>query len=689
MRKSARKTHSKVTRQVHSSLPTSPDRANLLLVTSASHPDLGQLANQAMTAELSLHEEAMEQVRQGNDQVGQRVKDLEKKLETLQLQMSFHHEQLLSRVAEVSTNHQQALELLNRAMMLLPEQDSEQRIVPPDVPQDSPGDIQPQPSDQQPDSIQPQLQPSDPQHQSRQSDSMQPQQQLQPSDPQRQNDSTQRQRLADSIQPQLHHGQADSILPQQQDNDIQHQRQPQSSDLQRQADNTLPRHQPQPSDPQQQQQPSDIQHQWWQSDSFQPQQQPRPQSNNTQHGPALQPGDTQLQVQPSRFWPHSQQWPANLPPQVQPQPDNQSQQCSSLPGKHPSTLQHHPVSPHQQQNGSHCQPNSLMHKISYPQSHSSLRGPAQYSSSASAMGSQVQYVFSQAKVPDFKGEVSAAKPFLKIQEVEGWLRSIENLVKPESPELFIQAARTSCKGRAERLINSPLFDHITNWQDFKAQVRQIFRGTCTTKDFFNMLYGYRMLEDQAPEDFFLELKGCVYQGYRDYPDAVGHPEELLRRVFLAGLPSWLSNALAVRDEGTVAQTAEAAQRVWNARKSIPGAEPPPRGRDHYALAVQANSIPPESAPQQATQRWCYYHETATHSASECRARSAYRPGCYWCGNQDHFIRDCPFYQSQGAYTPSAAGPFSRGGTSAMGRSGDARNTDSGRAPYGRSQYQQN
>jgi len=186
------------------------------------------------------------------------------------------------------------------------------------------------------------------------------------------------------------------------------------------------------------------------------------------------------------------------------------------------------------------------------------------------------------------------------QEIEGWIRAVENIVKPPTSEAYIQAARANCRGPAELIINSPLFDNINEWEAFKAALRSKFRGTYTSSDFFKVLYENRMLPGQAPMDYYLQLEGSVYQGYRDHRDAIGDPAELVRRVFLSGIPAWLRDFLAVREDGNPTQLAETAQRIWNSRNGIHHGdhssmssgqfpERPPRGRDHYALPVSAEA----------------------------------------------------------------------------------------------------
>lgn len=69
------------------------------------------------------------------------------------------------------------------------------------------------------------------------------------------------------------------------------------------------------------------------------------------------------------------------------------------------------------------------------------------------------------------------------QDEEAWIRSIENLVKPPNDQANIQATRTNCQGSAELITNSPV-RLLRVWETFKASLRNKFRGTCTSTDFY-------------------------------------------------------------------------------------------------------------------------------------------------------------------------------------------------------------
>lgn len=303
-----------------------------------------------------------------------------------------------------------------------------------------------------------------------------------------------------------------------------------------------------------------------------------------------------------------------------------------------------------------------------------------YERSASQDAQGISYVLARESVPHFRGDTTASQPLKKNQAIEGWIRAIENLVKPPTSQAFMQAARANCRGPAELIINSPLFDGIQDWEIFKASLRAKFRGTYTSSDFFKVLYENKMVAGQAPMDFYIQLEGSVYQGYRDHRDAIGDPSELIRRVFLSGLPSWLRDFLAVRDEGSPMQLAEAAQRVWNSRNGIQHGtmssrqmpmddlgdhhrfpERPPRARDVYAYPVAEG--PSQLVPEH--RYWCEHHKSVTHNTSECRAaaaaastRNAPQPRsliCFRCRRPGHLAKDCPFPTSQDGRTPNLSG----------------------------------
>jgi len=63
-----------------------------------------------------------------------------------------------------------------------------------------------------------------------------------------------------------------------------------------------------------------------------------------------------------------------------------------------------------------------------------------YGRPASSQGPSqtVSYVLARETVPHFKGDTSASLPLKRNQEIEGWIRSIENLVKPPTRSLSLR-----------------------------------------------------------------------------------------------------------------------------------------------------------------------------------------------------------------------------------------------------------
>ncbi|ROT73815.1 hypothetical protein C7M84_007725 [Penaeus vannamei] len=154
-----------------------------------------------------------------------------------------------------------------------------------------------------------------------------------------------------------------------------------------------------------------------------------------------------------------------------------------------------------------------------------------------------------------------------------------------------------------------MFDGIREWAIFKTLLRRKFRGTCSSTDFFTILNECRMTSTQGPQDFFQQLEGIVYQGVRDYPDVVGNPEPLLKRLFLQGLPLWLREYLAINDELPLDRLVETAQRIWNTRTGVARTEPLAARHPPRPLRAVA---PVEEPPEHRRTRWCSYHRTSRH-----------------------------------------------------------------------------
>jgi len=260
-------------------------------------------------------------------------------------------------------------------------------------------------------------------------------------------------------------------------------------------------------------------------------------------------------------------------------------------------------------------------------------------------------VVDKESIPPFRGDTPAAQPLRRNQEVEAWIRHIENVAKPATDATFISAARASCKGPADLIVNSPMFDGIREWAIFKTLLRRKFRGTCSSTDFFTILNECRMTTTQGPQDFFQQLEGIVYQGVRDYPDVVGNPEPLLKRLFLQGLPLWLREYLAIIDELPLDRLVETAQRIWNTHTGVARTEPLADRHPPRPLRAVA---PVEEPPEHRRTRWCSYHRTSRHDNTECRYRPR-RLACFRCQQEGHLVKDCPFPPPSDGSAPVAGG----------------------------------
>ncbi|ROT64847.1 hypothetical protein C7M84_017198 [Penaeus vannamei] len=230
-------------------------------------------------------------------------------------------------------------------------------------------------------------------------------------------------------------------------------------------------------------------------------------------------------------------------------------------------------------------------------------------------------VVDKESIPPFRGDTPAAQPLRRNQEVEAWIRHIENVAKPATDATFISAARASCKGPADLIVNSPMFDGIREFLHDPERV-QDDHHTGTTR-------------------FLSTARGIVYQGVRDYPD-VGNPEPLLKRLFLQGLPLWLREYLAIIDELPLDRLVETAQRIWNTRTGVARTEPladrhPPRplravapveSRPNIAELAGAHTIEPRAM--------------TTQSAAIARV-------------EGHLVKDCPFPPPSDGSAPVAGG----------------------------------
>lgn len=257
-------------------------------------------------------------------------------------------------------------------------------------------------------------------------------------------------------------------------------------------------------------------------------------------------------------------------------------------------------------------------------------------------------------IPKFSGDTPAFQPLRRNQEIERWIRQIENLSNPPNDNTFIRNARASCRGPADLIINSPIFDSITIWGDFKSKLRQKFRGTCSASDYFRLLHERRLVSGQAPLDFYIALEGAVYQGVRDYPEAIGEPDELIRRLFLQGLPGWLREMCAMSEDAPLKQLVDVTQRVWNARMGVRAEEEgparlfPSSARSGSKVAgieeggPDGYSRPLGLSPRRPSRRIDQFTRPASRT-------------CWACRREGHFRRECPFLNIPSRTGPAASG----------------------------------
>ncbi|XP_037773237.1 uncharacterized protein LOC119568907 [Penaeus monodon] len=217
------------------------------------------------------------------------------------------------------------------------------------------------------------------------------------------------------------------------------------------------------------------------------------------------------------------------------------------------------------------------------------RATNQSNSDESISVANVGYIINKENIPLFKAEVPASQPLKRNTELEGWLRQIENLTRPQNDDAFIRSA----------------------------------------PDFFRLIYENQMTAGQAPLDFYLQLEGAIYQGYRDYPNAIGEPDELIRRVFLQGLPGWLREVLALKEGDPLPQVVDAAQRVWNTRVGVRHHDGPSQISLAPREPAMARSRPHVAATGEQLSKFCSFHKSHTHNTRECRAKRDARR-CFNC-----------------------------------------------------------
>lgn len=295
-------------------------------------------------------------------------------------------------------------------------------------------------------------------------------------------------------------------------------------------------------------------------------------------------------------------------------------------------------------------------------------------------------------IPTFTGETPAMQAMKRNQEVEVWIRTIEHRFRDAMDEDKIAAAKAHCRGRADNIVNSPVFDGVHSWIEFAAKLRSKFKVACSAAAIFDLLQKMSMKNGQSPADFHLDLESLVYAGYREHERAFGDPEEVVRRYFVQGIPNWLRELLITCKNAPINLLVEAAQEGWELRvgtrqsqggtrvsrteepkrweqqvyeaswekgdearaeQSTPDrsryvreerVRTPPRGR--RTLTPERPYTPPRDRRRRSPESmW------TTQSAREERRLP---PTCWSCGYRGHVMRWCPFSKPRGeeGSTPS-------------------------------------
>jgi len=258
-------------------------------------------------------------------------------------------------------------------------------------------------------------------------------------------------------------------------------------------------------------------------------------------------------------------------------------------------------------------------------------GPASLLSMGS---SQVKVKVDRDAIPYFEARPSS-DALARSQELETWLRRLELVTPDDADNTRIRLARTYCKGTADLIINSPAFEVISSWSHFKSLLRQKFRGTANSSDFFNNLQRKTLKHGQTPQDFLLEIEGFVYLGVREYSIEIGDPVALIRRVFLGGLPSDLSDLLVACEDLPLHEIVAKANKLFMSR-----AARTPSRETRRPIPVASTQLHEASVP------YCYYHRASGHSTVDCQEKPPGRV-CWQCRRHDHRRFECPFLPGRG------------------------------------------
>lgn len=250
-------------------------------------------------------------------------------------------------------------------------------------------------------------------------------------------------------------------------------------------------------------------------------------------------------------------------------------------------------------------------------------------------------------VPYF--EAKESKHALSRSELETWLRRLELITPDDADEARMRLVCTYCKGTADLVINSPVFEMIDDWAHFKLALRRKFKGTANSSDFFHNLQRKSMRPGQTPQDFLLEIEGIVYMGLREYSVEIGDPIALIRRIFMIGLPSDIADILTACEELPLHQIVSKANKIFASRTSR---APPRNMREPLPVAATHAAPEPVATP---VEQYCFYHRTQGHSTTECNEKPRGNV-CWHCCRPDHRRFMCPFYEGQ---EDQASGPLGR------------------------------
>jgi len=73
------------------------------------------MASAAIAADVTMHEETLQQMKQGHEQMGQRMQELEKRFEEVERRIEEQNQQLVEERRQTAERHQQLLETIGRA----------------------------------------------------------------------------------------------------------------------------------------------------------------------------------------------------------------------------------------------------------------------------------------------------------------------------------------------------------------------------------------------------------------------------------------------------------------------------------------------------------------------------------------------------------------------------------------------